>query len=502
MKVTRFRLFVVTGGLLLSPGVREAVAQPSAADGITLVANGGGANASTFSTNGGDATFVVSHTVSSTAPTGSASASADLVARKLQVFATDSGSGGAAALAFLTLAFSLDATLDTGCPANTYASQTPDAACYSGLTFLATINGSWVGGVSSETGSFVDLTVATSDGRGANDRTVLPGLNQPLRVTPMFAPSTEQRLGTVVKFAGVFSSTVQILPMNGTADYSRTIEVSFILPPGDTLTTHFGTFTTPIAANADLSLSKSGYPTAVVGSTIPYVLHVQNIGPADANSVTLTDMLPSGLTLLSCVATLGGACGGTSQNPTVNWPTLAAGASAAVDIVGGIDPSLLGGIVFSNEATVTAGTSDPSTANNSAHAETTIIYNVCSILGPARHERDDDARRTEHDGDDDSVRVRLMLCDVNGQDVSSAAITVRAIRLTDVNTGVEKALKSAGRENPDNNFTFDPRLGTTGGYVLRLSTDGLSGSYSLTFRAGNDPTPHAVQFTVKPENEK
>ena len=39
---------------------------------------------------------------------------------------------------------------------------------------------------------------------------------------------------------------------------------------------------------------------------------------------------------------------------------------------------------------------------------------------------------------------------------------------------------------------------TLGGYIFNLSTSELgTGTYNLTFTAGNDPVPHSVSFQVK-----
>jgi hypothetical protein len=58
-------------------------------------------------------------------------------------------------------------------------------------------------------------------------------------------------------------------------------------------------------------------------------------------------------------------------------------------------------------------------------------------------------------------------------------------------------LDDAGSANPDNNFRFDPTLGTTGGYIFNLKTTGLAtGTYAVSFVATGDPTTHTVQFQV------
>jgi probable HAF family extracellular repeat protein len=94
--------------------------------------------------------------------------------------------------------------------------------------------------------------------------------------------------------------------------------------------------------------------------------------------------------------------------------------------------------------------------------------------------------------------VKLYLGDAHGADVSSSATTVHAVGVARISTNAPGALEDAGNANPDNNFRFDATLGPTGGYIFNLSTRGYAtGTYSLSFTAGADPTVHVVQFQVK-----
>jgi hypothetical protein len=56
----------------------------------------------------------------------------------------------------------------------------------------------------------------------------------------------------------------------------------------------------------------------------------------------------------------------------------------------------------------------------------------------------------------------------------------------------------SGNANPDNNFRFDPTLGSTGGYIFNLSTKGLTtGTYDLNFTVTGDSSVYAAPFQVK-----
>jgi hypothetical protein len=96
------------------------------------------------------------------------------------------------------------------------------------------------------------------------------------------------------------------------------------------------------------------------------------------------------------------------------------------------------------------------------------------------------------------IPIKLQLVDAAGNDVSSAGTVVHATGAVMVSSSVSETVVSAGSANPDNDFRFDPTLGTTGGYIFNLSTKGYpTGTYLLNFTAGNDPTTHSVQFEVR-----
>jgi len=92
--------------------------------------------------------------------------------------------------------------------------------------------------------------------------------------------------------------------------------------------------------------------------------------------------------------------------------------------------------------------------------------------------------------------IKLQLCDANGNNVSSSAIVVHATLVAAI-SGFSGTPDSPGNANPDNDFRFDPTLGSSGGYIFNLSTGGLApGTYSLQFTAGSDPVTHSVNFGV------
>ncbi|HEX6804603.1 MAG TPA: DUF11 domain-containing protein [Terriglobales bacterium] len=122
--------------------------------------------------------------------------------------------------------------------------------------------------------------------------------------------------------------------------------------------------------SADLSIAKSVSPSAAqVGQTVTYTLLVTNNGPNTANTVTVSDALPSTLTFVSCSADAGGVCTFSSGTVTVAYSTLASGASSTVSIQTTLNSGVTDGLTIGNSASVSAASpTDLDTSNNSSTA--------------------------------------------------------------------------------------------------------------------------------------
>jgi uncharacterized repeat protein (TIGR01451 family) len=124
---------------------------------------------------------------------------------------------------------------------------------------------------------------------------------------------------------------------------------------------------------ADLAVTKRALVGKVApGAKVIYLLTVTNKSGAAPSSVTLSDALPAGLTFVSCDAQ-GGVCGGTGNNRTVTFSSLAVGATVSASIVATIDPALAVGTVLDNTATVSSTFPDNDPSNNSASAAVTAM---------------------------------------------------------------------------------------------------------------------------------
>lgn len=112
-----------------------------------------------------------------------------------------------------------------------------------------------------------------------------------------------------------------------------------------------------------------------------------------------------------------------------------------------------------------------------------VTYGVCRL---------DDASQTVVAGK--TVTIKLELCDKSGNDRSAAGTAVKANSIVQLSSGKTLALGSA---NPDANFKFDSKLGTSGGYTYTLNTSGLTpGNYQLGFLAAGDIVQHMAFVRV------
>ncbi len=128
------------------------------------------------------------------------------------------------------------------------------------------------------------------------------------------------------------------------------------------------TETTTVDTRADLSITKTSAPDPVIaGQNLTYTITVTNPGPSDAQTVSVADILPVGLTLVSATPSSGSWL---APNWTVG--TLAAGSSVTMILVGNVNANVADGAVIANTATVTSTTTDPVPGNNTA-TETTDV---------------------------------------------------------------------------------------------------------------------------------
>jgi len=134
--------------------------------------------------------------------------------------------------------------------------------------------------------------------------------------------------------------------------------------------------TTTVGPAADLVLSLTGFPDAVVtGSNVTYTVIVTNQGPSTATGVNVNDQLPASLTVLSTLTTQGTI---SISNHIVSCAlgALTNGARATITIVAAATTNG----TFTSTASVTAAQPDANPANNNATATTTVSAPFVNIL--------------------------------------------------------------------------------------------------------------------------
>ena len=164
---------------------------------------------------------------------------------------------------------------------------------------------------------------------------------------------------------------------------TNTASVASTTADADT-TDNTDTASTDVTASADLSIVKTGPATVVAGGTISYSLAVANAGPSSATDLTVTDVLPTGVTFVSATGADWTCTHVASTSVTCTLPTLGAKASAAVITVVVAAPP--GAASLTNNASVASATADPDTTDNSDSATTAVTASADLAItktGPA-----------------------------------------------------------------------------------------------------------------------
>jgi uncharacterized repeat protein (TIGR01451 family) len=146
---------------------------------------------------------------------------------------------------------------------------------------------------------------------------------------------------------------------------------------------NLATATTTVTSRADLSLQNTDSPDPVLaGRILTYALKVVNNGPSAAAGITVEDVLPSQVDFVN--ATIAGAVGtcvvvDVPPSPPTKKVVCELGsigpnadAPAFIYIETRVKSGTADGANIANIATVTSSTTDPTAANNSASASTTV----------------------------------------------------------------------------------------------------------------------------------
>ncbi|MEY2482408.1 MAG: hypothetical protein QOK24_936 [Verrucomicrobiota bacterium] len=130
------------------------------------------------------------------------------------------------------------------------------------------------------------------------------------------------------------------------------------------------------AQEADMAVTKTAdADQAPAGSDVTYTITVYNNGPDNAANATLTDTLPSGTTFVSLSSPAGWSCStpnvGAGGTVSCSNPSLAV-TNDTFTLKVNIPANTAAGTTFTNQATVSSSTFDPTDENNTASAATTV----------------------------------------------------------------------------------------------------------------------------------
>jgi uncharacterized repeat protein (TIGR01451 family) len=139
----------------------------------------------------------------------------------------------------------------------------------------------------------------------------------------------------------------------------------------------------PVNQLADLGLTAVPAPNpAQAGAPLTFTFAVANAGPAPSTSVSFTNILPTGLTLISAVSSQGNVFVN-GNTILANLGNLSTGAVATVTVVTLPTPALLppgvNSILLTNTASVWPAETDPNPANNVVAAVATVQRPVTGL---------------------------------------------------------------------------------------------------------------------------
>src|SRR5258708_1650519 len=225
---------------------------------------------------------------------------------------------------------------------------------------------------------------------------------------------------------------------------------------------------------ADLAITKSGPSVAAAGSDVPYDISAPNLGPNEASTVDIKDVMPPGMTFVSVIQNSGPAFNCSSvpavgTNGTVDC-TLALftnGSSADFTFTFHIPPATPQATFFTNTATVSTATFDPNSENDSSTAATSTPSNNADAgvtkNGPSAAAAGGDVVYT--------IQV-----------VSNGPAVAQSVSLSDPLPGTMTFVSMVQNTGPAFNCSSVPAVGTNGTVTCTIASMavGASATFTLT----------------------
>lgn len=177
-------------------------------------------------------------------------------------------------------------------------------------------------------------------------------------------------LGTLADDAVVTIPVVVRVPAGSDATSLTNVARATSTTSDPALGNNSAAVTTTVVRQADVAITKSATPASPVpGTDVTYTLTATNDGASRAADVTVTDTLPSGMTVRSARSD-DATCTVTGSEVSCAVGTLDPGQSVPVTIVAGV-PSAAGTATLTNVARVTSSTPDPDPSDNADSASVT-----------------------------------------------------------------------------------------------------------------------------------
>lgn len=219
---------------------------------------------------------------------------------------------------------------------------------------------------------------------------------------------------------------------------------------------------TQVNLGTELTLSKSVATPVIANGTTTFTLRPRNLGPYDADDLSITDTLPTGFNFISATGT-GWFCGEAVGTVTCTRSTYTVGATDDITIQTSVPAA---GTNVLNSATLTTTTPDQNTANNTGSVVFSVIPDGADLsISKAKSP--------------DPVAVGANMTSVIRVSNGGPSATTGTIQVVDTLSANESYISYAGT-----NWTCSHLAGVvTCDYALNLS-DGQSSSYlSIVTRA-------------------
>ncbi|MBU1453834.1 MAG: carboxypeptidase regulatory-like domain-containing protein, partial [Proteobacteria bacterium] len=171
-----------------------------------------------------------------------------------------------------------------------------------------------------------------------------------------------------------------------TGTYNLTVTMGLLAGPDANPANDSEIVNTQVSQSSDLELlSKTGSPNPVAaGGIVNYEFSVINNGPFGANSLTLNDTLPTGLSFYADNSDPAAAqdsdwtCAATGQDVACTSTSLALGATSTFSFRVKVTKDTTGAI--SNAASVTSATPEPKPDNNTATHDLTVVEGTDMVI--------------------------------------------------------------------------------------------------------------------------